>query len=63
MTHADAEAASRDMLDRVREAAEARLMEDPPAGLVPDESGGDPILYEDGQIQRGGGRAAEHRRH
>lgn len=37
------------------------MTQDPPAGLVPDAAGGDPILWDDEQ-QGEGGRAAEHSR-
>lgn len=49
------------MIERVREAAEARQMEDVPLGFVADESGGDPILWDN--TPREVPRAPEHRRH
>lgn len=61
MTDAAAEAATRDRLERMQEAAEARLTDDPPPGFVADEAGGDPILWDNNA--RGVPRAAEHGRH
>lgn len=57
----EGEAASREMLEQLRDAAESRLMTDPLPGLVPDADGGDPIPWDD--EQREVPRAPEHRRH
>lgn len=61
MTDAAAEAALRDRVDRMREAAEARQIDDPPLGFVRDEAGGEPILWDNDA--RGVPRAAEHGGH
>ena len=61
MTDAAAEAAFRDRVDRMREAADARQVDDPPLGFVADEAGGDPILWDN--TQRGLPDAAEHGGH
>lgn len=47
------------MIERLREAAESREMEDTPVGFVADAAGGDPILWDDREVRR----APEHRRH
>jgi len=61
VTDAAAEAATRDRIDRMREAAEARQADDPPLGFVEDEAGGDPILWDNNP--RGVPRAAEYGGH
>jgi len=40
------EAASLEMIERLREAAESREIEDAPLGFVADANGGDPILWD-----------------
>jgi len=57
----DADVAARGLNRDLRAAAEARVRE-PAAELVPDSSGGDPIVYDDEQ-QKEVPRAAEHRGH
>lgn len=61
MIDAAAEAALRDRIDRMREAADVRQQEDPPLGFVADEAGGDPILWDN--VSRGVPRATEHGRY
>lgn len=46
MTSAADEAASLEMIERLREAAESREIEDIPLGFVEDAAGGDPILWD-----------------
>lgn len=56
----DASAVTRKLIEERRDAAEARLMNDPPRGLVPDAAGGDPIPWDDDR-REDLGNAAEHR--
>ncbi len=57
------EAASRVMIESLRDAAESRAMNDSPQSFVPDAAGGDPIPWCDNQQDEEGGRAAEHSRY
>jgi hypothetical protein len=61
VTSAADEAASLEMMERLREAAESREIEDAPLGFVADATGGDPILWDN--LPRGVPDAAEHRRY
>lgn len=63
MTHPyEGEAASRELIRELRDAAEQRLLSDIPRTFVPDAAGGDPIPWCDYQIEAAPD-APEQRRH